>query len=569
MELERPTTSENSRTEKLLLAAIIAIVLIISNFPYWYASTHTPVDKEFTGLIGPYGNDSAFYLLWGPKQAADGEWLFEDKCNGHIDRRVVFQPSWLAQGTISKMTGTGVVPVYHMMRVVCALAFYLLLWRFIGRYIRNPLYRFIALLYGIIGSGFGSFQDNPFSPDIWIIESNIFLTMLWEVNLPLANVLLLLAIQAILDRTHIRVIIPALLLTAIYPYAVGNLLALATAMSVLAYFALPRGTLMKVSDTPSLETTELVTDTVRETITPANTFVGSIKTLAAVIAAVAPMTAYNAYLVLSRPDLVTGQDLYGSPALPLYALAFGIATPFAIMGAVTAYRHRASTAFPLFPLVVWVIVNLCIIYFPVPFRLQLILGTSIPIAILAAVGLHQFIAYIQHVFSNWPAWKRGIEMAIVSGFIVLTLPTTVYHYHMLLNKISEQQLPEFVDVSLVKSSRWLAANTSSDEVVFSSAEISYLIPLYGHNRMFTCDYAAPTADWSKRRAEVLRIAHLPEDTAFAAWNMFFREYRIKYLVSDETLGKEIGKESIHYFTQMSTLQEVFRLDDTVVYRVES
>ena len=43
----------------------------------------TPDDRVFLGLIGPYGNDQAFYLGWGPRQALDGNGPGLDTLQSH------------------------------------------------------------------------------------------------------------------------------------------------------------------------------------------------------------------------------------------------------------------------------------------------------------------------------------------------------------------------------------------------------------------------------------------------------------------------------------------------------
>ena len=92
------------RSERNLFFATTICVWLLLLAPYVFAYLHTPVNHICTFLIGYPDTevcDQNFYIAWGPAQAANKHFLFEDKLNGYTNQRLVFNSWWLLTGKIS------------------------------------------------------------------------------------------------------------------------------------------------------------------------------------------------------------------------------------------------------------------------------------------------------------------------------------------------------------------------------------------------------------------------------------------------------------------------------------
>jgi hypothetical protein len=533
---------------------LIALLLLVTNLPYLDGHLRAPRGKVFTTLIGQNGQDTAWYLFQGPIQGARGHWLFEDKCNGHIGSRSVFHPLWLAHGWLARTTGLGVVWLYHAQRIAFALLFYLLLWRFARAYIPDPRWRAVTLLYCATGAGFGWLLPTQ-SPDTWIIEFNPFLTMMWEPVLPTANVLLLLSAIAILHARTWRACAWCLALSSVYPYAVVNVAALALAWWIWALCDPP---IRKSagSEPPRPPRLDLAARW--------RSAAGRFRTGLAVALGIAPMTLYDAYVVFTDPYLVSGQDLFDSPSLPLYALAVGVAVPFLLLAMASAFRRGGGAeARSLRPLAVWVAVTFVLIYLPIPFRMQLILGVMIPLSILAIRGLM--------LFTGWRsagAEPSRLRIAVAVGlFIALAWPTTIANVAKVHRQIERGRLPDYVARNVVSAIDWLADNSASDDVVLAAAHTSDMVPFFGHNRVFTCSHQAATPDWRQRRRRLHSLVAPGRRPSEVEWRRFFEEYRIRFVLVDPRFAQELGKPALQLLVDAPQLEERFARGKTRVFEV--
>jgi len=363
------------RGERLGVACVIGVAVAVTVLPYLYGWLTCPPGKSFLGLLGPYGNDQAFYLGWGPRQAENGHLLFEDKYNGFADRRVALNLLWLAMGVTARVTGLSVIDVFHVQRVACSVLLLLAGYAVIARFLQGPRGRLLALGLLCFSSGLGAFLV-PFSewgggrgeeavapgwvtPDLWIVESNVFVTMLWELVLPCATALFFVVLKQGYELFYEdagrawQVGAATLLLGTVYPYAV---ISVYLVLGAVAGARLVRG---------------------RDPRRTASDY-------ATLVVISLPIVLYDGFLVLTDPRLTTGQALYASPGPLLYLLGLGV--PAVLAGAGLSVGDREGEG-PRSFLALWLGVTLLQIYIPlylVPFQMQLILGVQLPLTILAA-----------------------------------------------------------------------------------------------------------------------------------------------------------------------------------------
>jgi hypothetical protein len=373
-----------------------------------------------------------------------------------------------------------------------------------------------------------------------VIESNIFLTMLWEVVLPLATVLFLLTVDAGFEtfflekRTAIRTGVLALALGSVYPYAV-----------ISVYCILGGCALVRMSQGRA------VGMTIKEYLT-------------AVLIPL-PVVLYDGVLVLMNPDLTTGQALYASPGPLAYFLGFGVVSLLAIPGAARLLRRRrAGDCF----LLAWLLVTALQIYIPralVPFQLQLILGIQLPLTIVALSG----VAVI------WHALRRGrlrtllrrprAGMTVAVLLLLAASLTSAYHLQNVFRGIERRQLPEYMDRATKEAIEWLAANTADDTVVLSAPRTAPFIPVLANNRMYCGDYGAPTARFDEKERAIRWLFGRETAKSNRAIETFLSSNRIDYVFYDREAHAVGGEATRGQLESMTNLERVFENSAVRIY----
>jgi hypothetical protein len=555
--MEIAPSQPTDRREHVALVAVICAVLLLTLVPYIYGWATCPTGMRFLGLIGQNGGDQAFYLGWGPKQAESGHLLFEDKYNGHAERRLVFNPLWLAMGWAARLSGSSVLAVFHVERVLFSGALLLAAYRLISDFLPPLRWRLAALLLLALCSGFGAlvvpFREwgsprgifavppETWTPDLWVVESNVFLTMLWEVVLPCATFLFFVALRSLYRLlfqnagSALGTGLVTLLLASVYPYAAVSVYSILAALVAL-----------RAAEGASL--------------------LRGLREGAIVVAVSAPMVAYDAYLVLTDPRLTTGQAGYASPGPLRYLVGFGVLSLLAPVGAYLLSRARAPHRRFLF---VWVAVTLVQIYVPrslVPFQMQLILGVQLPLAILAARALAAGAESLRGTRLGRPL-RVAAGAALVLLVCALSTFTSAYHLVNVFKSLHLRTLPEYIDAELARAIEWMAKNTDESAVVLSSPEVAPYIPVLAHNRMFTGNYEAPTAGFAEKleRIRWLMDADAPKSDAEIAG--FFREHRIAYVLYDEGLRRLGGEAARRRLEAVPGIALVFENDAARLYQV--
>lgn len=496
------------------MAAVIAAAVLVTVLPYVYGWLTCPSDKVFLGLLGQFGNDQAFYLGWGPKQAEGGHLLFEDKYNGFVERRLVFNSLWLLMGWTARLTGLSVRAVFHLERILFSVLLLVEVYLTAARYLAPGWPRVVAVAAVAFGSGFGVFgipvrdwavargayriPAGRWTPDLGVAESNVFVIMLGELVLPAATALFLLAIRsgfkALLgsSRTGGTAGALTLVLGTVYPYAVLSVWAI---LAGVAGLALGQGR------------------------PPGRTA----RAYAAIILVSAPIVLYDGWLVLTRAALTEGQALYASPSLAAYFLGFGTVSVLACVGAAHVLLRRRRR---FYPLLVWVTVTFAVIYVPrrvIPFQMQLILGVQIPLTIIAVLGAGR----LWRLWAPRPLVLAWLTLAVVA---VASTATSLYHYRCVFVALQRRQPPEYLDRRVAAGLAWLGRNAREEDVVLSTLWLAPYVPVLASSRVYCGDYEAPTSDFEHKRSEVQWVLNEALPASRPDLVPFLRERRIRWVV---------------------------------------
>jgi hypothetical protein len=391
------STESRKSGDRAFYLIVGAVALLLASVPYLYGAMNVPAGHLYTGLTYNI-DDVAVYLAW-IRQAADGQFFQSNLFTTDPQKGAMFSFFSLLLGGVARLTTLSPVAVYHVARVLFGV---LLLWavaRLIGETLSEPRARRTAFVLVCFSAGlgwlFGGYDPaKAFAQpiDLWQPEAFVFLSLYYAPLFTAALALMVVFIMAVLraERTG--------RLAAIWPAALtGFLLGNFHSYDVIHLFAV-------------WLVYRLLTDALARRIDRR----GWLRLVFAGLAAV-PTTAYQYYALIQDP-LFAGRDVGTKSESPVWTL-LGYGLVFVL--AVFALARRDANAFTDRSarrlLGTWAVVGLLLAYAPVDFQRKLLMGTHIPLCLLAGAALASLTARLSGDFPK-----------IALGFgILLTVPSNV------------------------------------------------------------------------------------------------------------------------------------------------
>ena len=171
-------------------AALALAVTAAAQLPHLWAVRadrigHYP-GMAYVGAPSTYADDAATYWSW-MRQAREGRLLFTDEFTPEEHPRNYVNVLFYALGTVARVTGVGVVPLYAAARVIFALLLCAVLWRLAAAAFETPGERLACFAFLLLSSGWeglASFLERNFgfahvtSPAWWTPELSTFGSMM-------------------------------------------------------------------------------------------------------------------------------------------------------------------------------------------------------------------------------------------------------------------------------------------------------------------------------------------------------------------------------------------------------
>lgn len=495
------TSGRVSRREWYWAIGVAFFVVMIATMPYVVAWLAAPTGKCYTGLlVNPLDGHSYLAKM---QQGAAGEWLFRLPFTPEIQQGAFLFTYYLFLGHLSSLFGIPLIFMFHIARCLAGMLLLLTVYRFVAEFLVELEQRRVAFLIVALSSGLGWVLAifGTVGVDLWVPESNTFYSIFVNPHFPLAEALMLLifmAAAAPLDGKEAAVpcsssralardigrcllcVVASLALVCVQPFAV------LAVYPVLGFFLLWR------SSTGS------------RWLTPA-----WIRTFCAGVASF-PLVVY--YASVSRNDPIFAawsvQNITPTPALWAVLAGYGFLILLAGLGGVWCFRRRRG-----FFLLIWVGVNLVLLYTPFALQRRLLLGFHIPVAMLASCGV---------VGVLW-TWFRSRQRAVSTGVLLILLPTTLFVLLVQIAGAMQAKWPLYMTADENGALRWLKDATTTDELVVASPEMGLMIPAWAGNRVV---YGHPfeTVRAEQRKADVENFFSgrtAPDD--------FFGDYDVSYV----------------------------------------
>lgn len=447
-------------TLHILLPAGAALALVC--LPYLYAALAAGPDYMFSGfLFNPQDGNSYLAKMY---QGWQGSWRFTLPYTAEPGEGVYLFIFYLFLGHVARWLGLGLPLVFHLARVLGAVALYFALFRFLRRLLPAPQPLGLAFFLCALGSGMGwlAVLWAGFTSDFWVVEGYPFLStfatphfawglalLLWILTPPGPQAQDDLAETArsgvpVPGSRHLAALaLAGLLLSILSPFGVAIALGVLGGLFVWKFLGREPGAW---------------NDAWR---------------LIAVLLGGLPFSVYNYWVSQAHPVLAEWHAQNLTPSPPVWDVALSLAPVILLAGAAVP-KLLKKQAGETRMLLVWGALGLALMYFPWSLQRRFMMGLYVPIAALGAMGLHELAR-----------GARRRPLAVMA--VVLALPTNLVVLLAALSGIQAHDPHIYLSAGEARAVTWLDDHTPPRSLVLASPEMGVFIPamtgrrvLYGH-----------------------------------------------------------------------------------------
>lgn len=425
---------------------VISIVLLAVSIPFLIAIPIGGHDYVFNGLLyNPIDGNSYLAKM---VEGARGDWKFTLPYTAEPGEGAYIFLFYILLGKITGLLGIPMIIAFHITRVLCSLYLLVELRRFCKSLSPSDdrlAWRSFVLAVLFTGMGWLGIIFQRLTPDLITPEAYTFLAAYANPHFPLSLALILLTLRKTLLQPAKKWSIGFLL--------VGFFLANLSPFSIVV-------TLLIIGCCKVWEWIN------QRTFEVSNTFLFGV--------GAAPVLIYQLYVVKADPMFAAwnAQNLTPSPAVIDVLIAFMPGLLLAIAGLVFCLKQKITPAARL--LVAWMLLGFVLTYLPFNLQRRFLIGLSIPVAILAIIGLEELR-------------REKIKRLLTIVLYACMLPTLFVIIFLGLNAVTQHN-PKIVMLQTENDALgWISTNTSMDAVILASPDIGLFIPaetgrrvIYGH-----------------------------------------------------------------------------------------
>lgn len=350
------------KKEYLFAILVSFFVLLLSNLYVFSGSIFPKEGMVFMGRHVINEQDTYTYVAF-VEQARQGEVLFENLYTSDLQNRTLLRPSYLILGNLSRLMNISAIEVYHVGRVIASIAFFCVLYYFLGLIFSTAKRRLLAFTVVLTSTGLGFLLGAfwPNSSDLWIPESVTFLSLQEAPHFILSQMLMLLSFIFLLKawtesrrKYFVFSAIPLVFLGFEHPY---NLFVCAATVLLLGVYLWRAKRISRNS-----------------------AFIG----IGSIIVGCVLGNLYQLYELWRNPIFRSWAFPSDSPIPRDYIVGFGLILVFVVFGLEAFLRQRKT---PQLLILSWFASSSVLLYAPVYFQRRMSEGFHIPLAILAAEGI--------------------------------------------------------------------------------------------------------------------------------------------------------------------------------------
>jgi hypothetical protein len=493
----------------------VSLSLALTTLPYLWIAYTTPAEHQFLGaLINP--TDLSVYLA-AIRQGAGGAWLFEVTFTPELITPKITYPFYLALGRLANFAPIDVLWLYHGSRLLAGLLLFGLVAVWLDFLEIAPAATDAFILIFLSGGwGWLFLATGWVLPDVHVAEWLPFLSIFHAPHFALGMAAEIMVMTALLmayrQQTKgymgvaILAAVGALALSLLYPYRIVPM-----GVAIVLYALIEVGRtrqnwrqkmlLLHTSFWPLL-------------------ILGVMGLYYAIVARADPF--WEATHVV--------QNNIPSPNLLEAFLAWGgIGVLALLVGYALGAKGWASLPEGIRLCLVWFGAGVLCLYLPVSFQGRFALNIYLPLAVIAAWGLHHELL---PRLAQQPTSKDGSLAPFAQlnryrrGILVLGFTAVLMSIAMMMFRPS--QLPEqyFIANSEVRAAEWLVEHAQKDDLVLVGPRVGNYLPRYFDGRVFVGQFYITVN--SDDKVKLVRQFFEPETTD--EWREdFLEEWDVDYI----------------------------------------
>jgi len=467
------------RKELLWILAASALILIWGSIPTWAGYQAETIDLRFRGLY----NDSQDYAahIAVMEAGAHGEWAYQFRFTTESFNPAYVRIFYIVLGHFSRLFSIAPELAFHLARWLLGFVALYALYGLTRQIFQNIFWARTAFLLAALGSGLGWLQltfnwtSSKITPiDFWLIDAYVFFGLSVFPHFAFVTAAMCITLSLWLNylETPTRKSIIGIALTTI----------LVQFTNPIAFAAVDAGLLgaavfswWKIRE---IHRTHIVA-------------------LSVIAIAQIPLLVYNIIVLNSDPlwSQYTSQHQTLSPPPDYYIWGFALFWPFAIWGAVNAFREKSSH---LGAAIFWAFAAFLLAYAPLYTQRRFLQNITIPLAMLATHGLIALSETRAAQKSVLERWKKSLVIMFVFlaslSSIQIVLGQTIYL----------QTHPEnfFYPASLDNAILWFREHAQYNDFVLASEGTSQVLAQRAGVRVYH-GHEMETLYYETKKANVL------------------------------------------------------------------
>jgi hypothetical protein len=190
-----------------------------------------------------------------------------------------------------------------------------------------------------------------------------------------------------------------------------------------------------------------------------------------------PLLLYTFILLTRDPvwAIFTTQNATLSPIPVYYLLGFALFWPFALVGAIKAFRNRDKLSGWA---VVWILCAFGLAYLPVAIQRRFLIAVTLPLAVLATPSLLDLSRWLSERFRL----GKYTGAVVVAGLASMSSLLLVGLFSM---NTGSRPANQFEPAALVQAVDWLGRNGAANDVVLAADPTSQLVAIRTPLRLFS------------------------------------------------------------------------------------
>ncbi|MFA6322200.1 MAG: hypothetical protein WCX71_01835 [Candidatus Buchananbacteria bacterium] len=483
-----------SQKEWLFLLVVIGAVVVLTQAPFWFAYYNSTSDQSYNGLHSLTPADLPVYFSY-IKQAGAGQIFFYDLFTTENQDYGTLNILWLLVGWLGRWLKFKPDQAYHLARLILAPGLLVTVYLFLAKVFSEIKYRQWGIIFAAFASGFGFFGIPIFADyyhqaaevyfetfwplDLWLAQTNIFSSIYHSPHLIgswLCLVMIFLLVMQLFENKKIITTIALGLVSLVYfnfhPYY------LPLVGGVIGLYALYWFIKNKKVDYKLL----------------AELFLSGLIAL--------PSVLYHGYLIIN--DAVIAQRAVQNVNSVFFfwpmIFGFGWLGPLAILGIYFLFKKRVWRDELVFVLI-WLIVNVALIFLPTPLAQHYFLGWQIPLIIFSLVAIFEVLEVLNCQNNRNFMLLAKNYLIIIIIFVFFFCLTNVFNLTRDVYYFSQHYSYFYFNPDQVKAFAWLKQLPEPKKNILASQAMSLLLPAQTGQMVFAA-HGQETLNYNSKRLMV-------------------------------------------------------------------